>query len=240
VPSRYTSTGRAVALGGVDAAAFPPGLVAAWTLDDTSGGYVDLVSGRVLSQVGTGTTTTTGVIGDAASFNGSGRLSTPDADALKLRAGFAAETWAWRDPASAAFSNILTKRGAVGAREWTLRYETSATPAGLQFLIVNSSNAESSAFIAGLGVSSTWLHIVGIFTGSALLLYVNGVLHASTPYASDVKVTTTAVTIGQTAEGGATLTGFVDEPRIWQFGAAGDPGAAFWLDRYNAGAGRRP
>jgi hypothetical protein len=68
--------------------------VHAWTLDNTSDGYVDFVNGLTLTQQGTGTSTAAGVIGDAASFNGSGNLATSTVvSSLQNAVGFAVETW---------------------------------------------------------------------------------------------------------------------------------------------------
>ena len=85
---------------------FPAGMTARWTLDDTGAGYVDLIGGLTLTAGGTPPTTAAGIINDAASFGGAGRLETPDAAALRLTASFAIDCWVRPDVLGALIAHV--------------------------------------------------------------------------------------------------------------------------------------
>lgn len=219
--------------------AFPAGMVARWTLDDAVAGYTDLVAGAALSPGGSGVGTAAGVIGDALSLGGAGWLTTPDAPANALDHGMAAEAWIY--PTAAVGSGFILAKDVAGGREWYL-FRTSASE--LNFALFNSGGTFHQIAAAVSTPINTWHHVVGVaaFGGGASRLYLNGVLVGSTVVAGTPAVTATALRVGAREFSGAEspFVGRIDEVAIWQFGAGGDPGAAFWLDRYNAGTGRRP
>ena len=108
----------------------------------------------------------------------------------------------------------------------------------LQFAVFDSTGTLKFANKATTALN-TWTHLVGTCTATEVRLYINGTLQATAAIAS-FAAGTAPLSIGGRASGSNLWTGRLDEPRIWQFGAAGDPGAAFWTARYNAGAGLRP
>ena len=221
---------------GASAASFPAGMVARWTLDDTSAGYSDLVGGIVLTAGGTAPTSAAGIIGNAAVFGGAGRLETPSAAPLLNARGLAVECWIRPNSVSGGYQTIAARDLAGTSGSWAM--------------YINGAQAEWYTNIAGsftaapfpaAAAAATWSHVVGVLTATEALIYVNGA--AGTPIAR----------VGTPADGGNVLyigargasnlspfTGRQDEIAIYQFGGAGDPGASFWLNRYNAGAGRRP
>jgi hypothetical protein len=215
-------------------ATLPPGLAAAWTLDDTSGGYVDFVGGRTLTQVGTGVTTAEGIIGDAARVPSSGNLSTPNHATFASATGMALEQWAWF--ATTIFAGEVVCRGVSFAdTEYDIVHLGSAGGDAWLFRVNNGLDASW----VSPRLASTWYHVVGVLdVGNVQRLYVDGVLRASSAPRT-LRSSTFPLEYGA-RNSGTRMDGRIDEPRIWQFGAKGDPGAAFWLDRYNAGAGRRP
>jgi hypothetical protein len=217
--------------------AFPAGMVARWTLDDTAAGYVDLVGGATLTPSGTGIGTTTGIIGNAASFSGNGVLSTPDRDAFNVRVGFAIEAWTFI-PVNVTLGRYVTKEATGIGTEWQF-YTTNVAQILFEFQVQGGDlrAVESANFPGDVG---SWRHIVAVVGASNMSLYRNGVAVVSSTWTGTPIVTTAPLSIGNRPALDRPLTGNVDEVAIWQFGASGDPGAAFWLNRYNGGIGRRP
>jgi hypothetical protein len=209
----------------------------AWTLDNTSDGYVDFVSGLTLTQQGTGTSTAAGIIGDAASFNGSGWLASAANIGPRVDAGLAVECWLYLTSSASATRFIFFRDNDTPNRDWSM------AKIGVYSLFFQVSGFSAAEYNLTSAAVNTWVHAVGV-VGADLFtrLYVNGVLRAT----SSGAITPRASTNAQTTIGSAGYTttnrwiGRVDEPRIWQFGASGDPGASFWLSRYNGGVGRRP
>jgi hypothetical protein len=220
-------------------------MIRAWTLDDTTGGYADLVSGATLSQTGTAPTTAAGVIGNAASFGGAGGLLGAASTAW-LASGFAVEAWVYPTATPVAVSMLVAADASAGNRLFAL-YQNGGTGFGLISYNLNSTASSGITSAVAADTRNAWWHVVGIIVPDGATfrsrLYVNGstVATSSTALASLATVAL-PVAIGYRTFSGFPdyFTGRIDEPRLWQFGAAGDPGAAFWTARYNAGAGLRP
>jgi hypothetical protein len=208
------------------------GPVAAWTLDDLTTGLMDTVGGRVLAVGGTGVTTAPGVYGNAASFGGAGWLTTPDTSILRGATGFAVECWLNVPVLPTAQMMVVSKRSTI--LDWQMYLDAAAPGYIVNFVLYGATLAVSTGVLS----PGTWYHLVGVYNGSVTRLYVNGSL-VGTSLASATPPTagTALFQIGarELSTSRAFLTGRIDAPAIYQFGAAGDPGAAFWLARYQAG-----
>lgn len=214
----------------------PPGLVHAWTLDNTASGYVDFARGLTLTQQGTGTSTAAGIVGDAASFDGNGNLIT--GNIALLQPGFAAECWLYSNTLAGYSVAMAQYQEIVGSDVFVFLLDRNV--ASLRFIIYNTSNVgvTATATIA----ATTWYHAVLCTTPDQRVRgYVNGSLVSTSSVLAGTLITSALpLYIGNRGGTAYRWNGRIDEPRIWQFGAAGDPGAAFWLARYNNGLGRRP
>lgn len=217
----------------------PAGMVARWTLDDVSAGYVDLIGGLTLAPTGTAPTTAAGVIGNAASFGGAGRLLTPDTAVLRVAPGFACECWLRPSVVTGAYG-VLAKYNFGGVQdEWGLLQNAQTTI----FRVWSAALAMTSIASGNVLAANTWTHAVGaVHSDLTLRLYINGSLANTSAALSGLSAPATrlSVAIGDLPNAAAPFTGRIDEPAIWQFGAGGDPGVSYWLSRYNAGAGVRP
>lgn len=204
------------------------GVIAHWTLDNTGAGYVDTVGGLTLAPSGGGVGTATGVAGNAASFGGAGVLVIPDTAVFTAQVGFAIDVWVY--PISGA-GYVIAKDNQGSSRDWVL-YMSGTTPI---FAIWDAAgNAVELNFSLSTPLN-TWTHlVVALHTGTSgnVRAYRNGVA-AGTASRSSFRNVCPNLGVGGQGNGSSYFTGRIDEPRIWQFGASGDPGAAFWLDRYN-------
>lgn len=214
--------------------AIPTGMVAGWSLEDVANGYSDFVGGKLWVPGGSAPTVAAGVIGHAASFDGAGRLTTPDAANIRLASGIAVEAWVYRAGAVADQCVISKDAGITPRREWSL----FVSPSYIQFAVFSTTTTFAALQNTGAPLN-TWVHLVGTFTGTNARIYRNGVLAATSgAFSGTIAGGNGSCALSQAVnEGSYAFTGRIDEPRIWQFGVSGDPGAAFWLSRYNAGVG---
>jgi hypothetical protein len=147
--------------------------------------------------VGTVTLGVPGIVGNAALFINTGqnvgnctaRIDIPNRPELNPQPPFTIEFWAQPtlpySPASdetpptglAAVSSLTVSgtAGVEGARSGYVFYES---PLGWEFRLGGLSSY-SATVLASLVPSSNWVHIVGTFDGTTVLLYTNGVLAGS-------------------------------------------------------------
>jgi hypothetical protein len=240
---RYSSLGALAGSPSLGALAsrrgLPPGLVHGWSLDNTTSGYVDFARGLALTQQGTGTSTAAGIIGDAASFNGNGWLQSASIAALP-RIGFAVECWLYAANLTGTGAALSQNNGTSSA---TLGWLIDRSSASLRYTLFGAAGNASGAGTSITIAATTWYHAVMAYSSDLRVRgYLNGALiGTSDEFSEALQSTAGLVMIGARESAQVSRwAGYVDEPRIWQFGASGDPGAAFWAARHNGGVGRRP
>lgn len=190
----------------------------------------------------------------AAKFNGMPDLSGGTGDFLKATVASSDVTrfWfptnapfsitAWIKPDAAAVTHQGTILGNVhttgfggpGARDDGWRFDIqypSRIVAFTRAVDVESGDPyDSAATPAGLA-ADVWHHLLGVYDGTDLLLYVNGTLVATTPSAGTMPGTTSAnpPSIGEGPNALAVDTGFfkgaVDEAAVWAKGLTADEAA---------------
>jgi Concanavalin A-like lectin/glucanases superfamily len=139
------------------------------------------------------------LVGTAAIFTNSGqnvgnctaRIDIPNRPELNPEPPFSIEFWAQptlpyapvddeTPPTGLAAVSSLTVAGTAGLEGARSGYVFYQSPIGWEFRIGGLASYSATA-TAALAVSSNWVHIVGTFDGTTLLLYTNGVLADSTP-----------------------------------------------------------
>ena len=196
-------------------------MVARWTLDD-AGDLVDTIGGLTLTPTGT-VGSAAGVIGEARSFAVDGKLS--QALPASTYSNVAVEAWVYLNNVTDVLRGIIS---------WGLANtpRIAIQQNGTAISIYLDRNYRFSTTVQ----AATWYHVVVTKTPTGWAHYING-----TPigvYVGGDSYTNGIFTVGYGYNG--YFNGRVDELAIYQFGASGDPGEAFWLHRYNSGAGRRP
>ena len=91
---------------------------------------------------------------------------------------------------------------------------------GYNFFVDAGSGLQSAYTGRGVATIGTWQHIAGVWDGSRLMIYVNGVLKTTTngvvgPHLNST-VTNSVVMCYETAGGGESFNGSIDEVRIWK------------------------
>jgi hypothetical protein len=206
----------------------------AWGLD-SGPPFAPFVGAGALAATGA-VTTDTGIIGCAAEFDGTTFVSVAASVALLPAVGTAYELWVNPAEVIGAYRFIAGQSDGGGGRALEI-YQNGANIEAF----LNS--GAISAVAAGVLTAVTWQHVVVVIgAGPILNLYRNGVLIATSGVlGGPITVSAVPFSIGARDPAGAPSLywlGLADEPRIWQFGVGGDPGAAFWLARYNGGAGQ--
>jgi hypothetical protein len=180
----------------------PAGIVSWWHADgdfDDAIGDNDGVSGGSVAFVPAHSGTGFGLNGSATSY-----VEVPDDDSLDLTGAFTIDAW-------------IASPGSEG------RIVDKITPFGSDGYLVDMLGGFLRIYVAGDSVLSAealprgpLTHIAAVYTGTALQVYVNGVLSAEKPTSvTAIPVNTRPLRIGADSGGGSLFNGTIDEPRIF-------------------------
>src|SRR5262249_36495263 len=121
----------------------------------------------------------TGKVGQAFSFGGSGYVDVPDSISLHLVNAMTMDAWVYRNEPSTAFWTIVKKAGETHGYSLELEEGTGR----VSFFIFFDNGAGTFGWVPATSTTvlqaNTWYHVAGTFDGSALRIYVNGVLEKS-------------------------------------------------------------
>jgi autotransporter-associated beta strand protein/parallel beta-helix repeat protein len=158
----------------------------------------------------------------AALFDGStGLVSVPDSTALRPQ-HVSLEAWIYPDP-SASSNNYHAIAVKTTSSSWSDGYGLAIYPDGMLHFFVNNYYTNVAAPVT----SGQWSQVVGSYDGTALRLYVNGILISTLPYSTAINNSTQPLLIGNAA-GNYPWKGALDEVAV--YGAALP--AARVLDHY--------
>lgn len=143
-----------------------------------------------------------------------GYISTPDNDDFSLGDfDFSIEFWFWNNSAIGAEHNFCGQRAGVGGANTTRSFNIDIQPSGVisakvfqgstQFLLTGTTT---------FGVSTRYHHVSFTRHGDLLMLFVDGVLEASTAFTGDVNDSTGTFAIGRDGDDTSALfNGWIDE-----------------------------
>jgi Concanavalin A-like lectin/glucanases superfamily len=197
------------------------GLVACLPFNDGSGLVAaDVTSnGNSASFVG-GVSWTAGQYSDALSFNAtSGYLSLPATPAGVIGASaFTVSCWVYPTVNGKIVASSIANT--IGIGNWLLGYGATGGNNEFGFRLYTASGGGSS-ITANWATSSginTWWHVVGVFTGAAAQLYVDGQLVVSASGGSGVATSAGATYVGARNSGGSAISffgGSIDGFQFW-------------------------
>lgn len=198
------------------------GLVGWWKLDEGSGSSVSDSSGNVVTGTlaGTSTWTGSGQMGGAVSLDGVGNFVTfGDLASAEGMASLTVSIWVKFAAADTTSSSVFTKaRSGLVSRSWSIVRN------GTENYVFEVGNGTTivSAVTQAAYQDTNWHHVVGVYNGSDVHIYVDGVDADSTPPAQTGTVSDSAhhVCLGASAGGSNTcaislMNGLLDDARIY-------------------------
>jgi chitodextrinase len=200
----------AVSVSAQQAAGPSTGLVAAYSLNEGSGTTVGDSSGNSNTGTITGATwTTAGKYGSALSFNGTNaKITINNSPSLNLTTGMTLEAWVNPAVKPPNWQSIIDKDV---DNYYLMAGSALASPAsGGTFSVGVNQNVFGRSSLA----ANTWVHLAATYDGTAVRLYVNGVLVSSQAQTGAIVASTKAIHIGADFYG-EYFNGVIDEARIY-------------------------
>ncbi|MBU4421901.1 LamG domain-containing protein [Patescibacteria group bacterium] len=207
-------------------------LVGYWTMDadDINGAKIYEKSGTNASSTIIGNPTlSSGKIGQALDFDAASDYIIATSTAYDFTGAFTVSIWAksdrvWpSDTSSNSFRGVVGKAvagNAIGTSyviDWYGDDGTTPTRV-LRFSVSNGTTSYSEVF-ANFDFNSDWRHIVGVFNGSSLSLYVDGALTSSpTAFTGNINIVDSAnFEIGRAFGSAYYWDGSLDDVRIYNY-----------------------
>ncbi len=176
----------------------PAGMVSWWPGDgdasDISGGN----NGTLMSSV----SFATGEVGQAFRLNG-GFVEVPDAPSLNITGQITID--AWINPSELG-GRVVDKMTAGGSDGYLLD-----TYGGVVRFIVGGTVLSGSTFLP----TGTWSHIAGVYDGSQMIVYVNGVQDGSVAVSGLIPVNALPLRIGADSAQASLFDGRIDEVELF-------------------------
>lgn len=199
------------------------GLVAEWHFDKGSGNVVKDSSGNGNDGTIYGATWVDGKFGKALSFDGvDDYVEVPDSPSLNPTEQITIE--AWYKPLSfvGAGNEPIVDKSFTSHNPPYYQYMLGVTgdgyknsPASFVFYITTNNNWKYTRSEPGIWKTGQWYHIIGLYDGTSMELYVNGNLISSTPGSGKINNYGMKLRIGSYVNFNAFLRGTIDEIRIY-------------------------
>jgi len=177
-------------------------------------------NGTSIGTIGT-TGFVSGKINQALSLSGTNYIEIPDSLSLDITDQITLEAWVYPNTWNDSYENsILTKAGDNDYGVWNLHYKTEDDH-GFRFELNNGAVDNVNVFETPPAPPSSpaqWYHVVGVYDGSTMSLYLNGILTNSKAVAGPISTNDDPLRIGKQLWWGATYSywdGLIDEVKIY-------------------------
>jgi hypothetical protein len=179
------------------------------TLDEESAGTAADESPNSLNGTGVSTTQVTGVHGNATLFDGSNSYMTvPHDAAISLADEFSVELWYRRDGPSGDYE-VLAMKG-------NYNYALVVYKDYIAFTYTDSTGDTPNVFASGFN-DGDWHHVVGVYDGSNVLIYVDGGLENTDSAGTEPATNSNDLYLGGFGPGSYNLDGAIDQVRVHAF-----------------------
>jgi fibronectin type 3 domain-containing protein len=190
----------------------PPGLVAAYAFDETSGSSVGDSAGANTGSISGATRDPAGRFGGALSFDGSNdSVTVPDAPALDLTNGMTLEAWVRPTALGSTWRTVVFKEQ-PNYYAYALYASTDTIRPSANGFVAGADHDQRGG--ASLPVN-TWSHLAATFDGSTLRLFVDGVPAGSQAAAGSLATSTGPLRFGGNGIWGEYFQGLIDEVRVY-------------------------
>jgi hypothetical protein len=191
------------------------GIVAWWPAETNANDRIGTNNGVLNGNV----TYTNGKVGEAFNFDGASYVQVPDSPSLHFTNVMTVEAWVnLRTFVGANSREIVSKFAAAGLAQnvFTLAIDPATQKA---YYVINSSNNTGNAqvFSATAIPTNRWVHLAGVCDGTAVRIYVNGQLSATTAWTRGIFPGNQPLTIGCTMQSSPTsyFNGLIDEATLY-------------------------
>jgi hypothetical protein len=205
-------------------------LVAYWKLDETSGPRIDSAGSNNLADNGS-VGSATGKVGNAADFDGTNYLSTPNNATFSPTSHFTVTAWVRPETTPSGDQGIAgVWQNSIGGRQWLL-YLGNGDPA--LFVSVNGSS-NTAVFYPITLAASTWYFFAAGYDGSNIFISVNAGTLSTTSFVGPIWDSSTDLFYISTYDNATKFfTGRIDEIGLWHRALTPEEIAIL----YNGGAG---
>jgi len=191
-----------------------PGLVAHYKFD---GDATDSSGNGNHGTLVNGPTFTTGQIGQAINLDGGNDyINVPNSSSFEPASALTVSVWIKADDIAQVNKGIITKRHTDLVDPWNsyIISTNASEPKNYSFCITTSSVdicvADTTA------ITTSWTHIVGVYDGSEMHIYYNGVENATPVSKSgNIDYTSLPLRIGSALTNAAFFNGLIDDVRIY-------------------------
>src|SRR6185503_18483188 len=150
----------------------------------------------------------------SGSFNGSGAyVQVPNSSSLNITGAITVEAWIKVNAITAAYQDIITRESYAQAGTGG-GFELSVSNTGKLRLDTYQSPTAYTPLVGNTTITTgVWHHVAGVFDGSQMRLYVDGVLDATLSTTNGPASGTSSLKIGKTSYG-SYFGGLIDEARV--------------------------
>jgi hypothetical protein len=208
------------------------GLVGWWTFDEGNGTTAYDYSGNNNTSTLYSSTTicsnpptsgcpqwTSGKIGQALSFDGvDDWVKVPDADSLDITQQITLEVWINPKKLNA-YQYIIDKHTGAGDGYFLALWNTNQIRCSL-YGVIGGDIYSNKVFTSD--DLNKWWHIVGVYDGSKMAIYINGILDNSAGRTGTIKTNTANMGIGASIGATFFFQGLIDEVRIYNRALSAD------------------
>lgn len=193
-------------------------LVSQWDFNECSGTTADDSSGfgntgTLVNALDWSNDTPSGT-GCSLSFNGTNSYVGAGTSTLSVVDQITISIWVKTAAVLNPYTGIISKDDGTN-RSWKLGL--SSDGANLRFDIFNPSTNGSLITVYGVSITDNkWHNIVGVYDGSNIKLYLDGILKGSAAFANGIRSSTAAIQIGNDGCCGSRIfSGLIDSPYIF-------------------------
>ncbi len=191
-PSKITVTSSVARLESSGTAGIDANTVGIWHLDEASGNFIDSSSNAYHLDNLRGTAPTynqSGKFSTSVNFNGNGARYRTDATVpnLRITGNITVEAWVYKTAAAVSQQSIVSKwdNSALNRRAYNLTLDSNSLP--IFYVSPDGTSSVASRVTSSIALPlNSWVHLAGVYDGSKLYIFVNGVLQGSNNYSGGI------------------------------------------------------